>query len=181
MADDIPLDYLHERLDFDPATGVFKWKYWPDAWKGWNERFADAEAFRNPGKDGRRHADLRVGPGGSRFATNASRVAWAMHYGYWPCHEIHHLNGRLDDLRLVNLVDQSHLTNMRSMCRPHTNTSGSVGVGYHKRDKRFRAQIEVHGKSVHLGNFRTIQEARAARAAADQRHGFTSCHGRERG
>jgi hypothetical protein len=38
-------------------------------------------------------------------------------------------------------------------------TSGYKGVSYHKRDKRWQAQFCYHGDTIHLGNYKTKEEA----------------------
>ena len=43
------------------------------------------------------------------------------------------------------------------------NTSGYVGIYWHKRGKKWRASISVNNKLIHLGLFPTVQEAVLAR------------------
>ena len=49
-----------------------------------------------------------------------------------------------------------------------SNTSGFRGVSWHKRDKRWAAQIKRDGVTKHIGYFATYEEAVAARLAAEE-------------
>lgn len=42
------------------------------------------------------------------------------------------------------------------------NTSGIRGVHWRKKDKRWRAQIKINGKKVHLGDFKNKTDAALA-------------------
>lgn len=57
-------------------------------------------------------------------------------------------------------------TNARNRKTPRNNTSGYMGVTWHKRDRKWVAQIMVKGRHIHLGYFSTAEEAAAAYATA---------------
>jgi hypothetical protein len=57
------------------------------------------------------------------------------------------------------------------------NTSGTCGVSWCKSQKKWKVQIKVGGKMIHLGYFPNIDDAKAARAAASARYGFSDRHG----
>lgn len=42
------------------------------------------------------------------------------------------------------------------------------GVYYHSRDKKWMAQIMIHGNRHYLGSYKTLVEANAARKGADK-------------
>ncbi|WP_390549878.1 HNH endonuclease [Qipengyuania sp. MTN3-11] len=159
-------------MDYDPETGVMTWKSCDEFPRQWNTRYAGKPAFSTPTARGY----LQGSVDGQMLAGH--RVAWAITHGAWPTHEIDHINGDRSDNRLINLRDIPHIQNQRNMIINRSNTSGVMGVNYHKRDRRWRAFIEVRGKSVHLGNFKTINEAAAARKAAERKHGFMPEHGK---
>jgi hypothetical protein len=50
------------------------------------------------------------------------------------------------------------------------NTSGHVGVYWFKPQKSWKAQMQVNGKFMHLGYFKTKEEAIAARQAAGEKY-----------
>jgi hypothetical protein len=43
------------------------------------------------------------------------------------------------------------------------NTSGSKGVSFHKRKKKWHTQIAIGGKRIHIGYFTEINDAIEAR------------------
>ena len=75
--------------------------------------------------------------------------------------------------------DQS--TNSMNAARPSHNTSGHIGVSFEKRRKRWEAHIGVPGtgRKKRLGYFDEIEEAVAARKAAERQFGYHKNHGRE--
>jgi HNH endonuclease len=97
----------------------------------------------------------------------AHRVAWFLSYGYWP-KEIDHINGKVDDNRLINLREGTHEDNMQNRNIQGNNNSGVLGIWYEPDKKRWRAAITVHGKRMWLGIFKTKDEATAARQQAER-------------
>ena len=70
---------------------------------------------------------------------------------------VDHINSNKSDNRLENL----RIIPQRANCsRERTLKSGMpVGVCYYKRTGKYRAQIEINNKQVHLGLFKTPEEA----------------------
>jgi len=106
------------------------------------------------------------------------RIAWALHYGEWPSDEIDHINGNKSDNRISNLRVVSPRENSQNRKRPKTNSSGSIGVHYHKRSMSWHARIMVDGKRHHLGSFNTSGEASEAYDRAAKKFNFHENHGR---
>ncbi|MFH1642100.1 MAG: AP2 domain-containing protein [Nanoarchaeota archaeon] len=50
------------------------------------------------------------------------------------------------------------------------NTTGAIGVSWHKGNKRYRAEIRVPNKRINLGYFDTLEEAKKARKQAEQKY-----------
>jgi hypothetical protein len=165
-------EYLRQRLEYDPVTGALTWKEFHPIHKGWNERWAGKPAFAGCNGNGYRQGAID----GQMLLGH--RVAWAIHYGRWPSQALDHINGNRAENRLDNLREVTPTENNRNMKKFVSNTSGATGVSYHKRDKRYRAFVSAGDKSVHLGNYLTFDEARAAREAAEREMGFTERHGR---
>lgn len=138
----------------------------------WNARFAGKEALCTLSVHGYLCGTVDGQP------VLAHRAIWAYVHGAWPVADIDHVNGCKTDNSPENLRDVPHKDNQRNMCRHRSNTSGVMGVNWHKRDQRWRAFIEIEGKSIHLGNFVSRDEAIAARAAADSKYGFHDGHGK---
>lgn len=70
---------------------------------------------------------------------------------------VDHINGNRVDNRAVNL----------RKCTARENCMNRLVKGFHRNDKnrksvRYRARVRIDGKSVHLGNFKTPEEARSA-------------------
>lgn len=91
-------------------------------------------------------------------------IAWTLHYGASPAEGvIDHRDRDIANNRITNLFIASKRVNGINRDAPSNNTSGVKGVS-HRRNK-YRAYID--GKS--LGVFHTLEEAVAARRAAEMR------------
>lgn len=163
--------YIRERLDYDPETGVFVWR-WCEAMRvQWNARYAGTVAgadhphgYRQIRIDGRKHL--------------AHRMAWVIATGEWPDADIDHISGIKTDNRLSNLRAVSHAENQRNQAVPKNNTSGTVGVCWDKALGKWHARIKADGRHIHLGYFTGLADAVAARKAAEITYGFHANHGR---
>jgi hypothetical protein len=86
--------------------------------------------------------------------------------------EVDHINGNGLDNRKTNLRLATSSQNRWNTRKQTNNTSGFKGVYYHKRSKKWRAQIKLSRKKFHLGHFNTPEEAYAAYCVANERlHG----------
>ncbi len=140
--------------------------------KSWNTRFSGKEAFNYVHTSGYKIGSIHGHP------YRSQRVAFAIYYGRWPENEIDHIDGVRTDNCIKNLRDVWHATNTRNRKRPNTNTSGFMGVSWSKCDAMWCARIKVDGARIFLGNYNDIEEAAAARKAADVKYNFHSNHGR---
>lgn len=170
---------LRQLLTYEPETGKLLWKPRPRemfgsqrAFSTWNARFAGREAFTARLADGRRHGKIY----GKSYV--AHRVAWCMHLGRWPSQHIDHINGDPADNRIVNLRDVSQAENARNQRRRKNNTSGCMGVYWGSKEGKWRAKITQDGRTRHLGLFRCLTAAVAARKSAECEFGFHKNHGR---
>ena len=75
---------------------------------------------------------------------------------------INHINHKRDDNRICNLEIVSNQENCQYQQIPKNNTSGVKGVYWDKRDKKWRAEICLNGKSIYLGCFDDIEIAKNA-------------------
>jgi len=88
-------------------------------------------------------------------------VAWALAHGFDPGEmEIDHINRNRLDNRISNLRIATRTQNRQN--------NRYAGVFLNK--KYFRARIAVDGVEIHLGCFRTFDEARAARREAELKY-----------
>ena len=80
-----------------------------------------------------------------------------------------HANWVRSDNRPGNLRLATNTENVQHRSGPgKNNTSGVVGVYWHKAAGKWCAGIRVNGKNVHLGLFTDIKQAALARTAAEQ-------------
>lgn len=152
---------VRELLDYDPETGVFRWRVKQG-------RKAAGAIAGSPD-----HGYVRIGIKGHHYY--AHQLAWLWMMGRWAT-EIDHKNRNPADNRWRNLRAVSHRANGRNQVLRNTNSSGATGVFRHKSGV-FHPYIHLDGHKYHLGTFQTFEEARAARHAAQDQHGFSVSHG----
>jgi len=100
----------------------------------------------------------RVSLFGQRYL--AHRLAWFYVHGVWPEKHIDHINGDKGDNRISNLREADDRINMENMRKAKSsNKVGLLGVHLHKQSGRWRARIEVRGKTLHLGLYGTPEIA----------------------
>lgn len=123
---------------------------------------------------GKRYIFVRIH--GETFA--AHRLILFMETGVWPPQEVDHINGDGLDNRLVNLRLATRVQNCRNRRLPSNNTSGHIGVSWHTSKQRWRVQIKNgHRHHIHVGEFKTIEEAIVARKQAEICIGYHINHG----
>lgn len=108
---------------------------------------------------------------------SAHRLAWLYVYGFMP-KMIDHINGNRSDNRICNLREANHSTNAMNRKISTNNKCGVKGVRWAASNKKWRAQIVVSGKHIHLGMFLNINDAEnAVVSARNQLHGEFANHG----
>lgn len=75
---------------------------------------------------------------------------------------IDHINGNGLDNTRKNLRPCSNKENCRNQGLRSNNKSGIKGVGWQKREKKWRARIDVDGKCISLGYYSDIADAEKA-------------------
>lgn len=110
----------------------------------------------------------------------AHRVIWFLYYGSWPTYQIDHINGLPDDNRIENLRDVPAKINAKNQKMRFDNTSGFVGVYFHKPTGKWQARVFSDGKAKSLGLFLTKEEAYEVRKRFAKDLGFHENHGRHR-
>jgi hypothetical protein len=169
---DLSIERLRQFVVYEPDTGRLFWR--PRGNIAWDIRYAGTVALHCLNSGGYRSGSV------DRVSVKAHRAAWALQHGRWPT-EIDHINGRRADNRLENLREVSRATNCRNRGLRNDNMSGIVGVGFHLRSGKWRARIQIDGRSVSLGSFWRKQDAINARRLAEIRHGFGPNHGAKHG
>ena len=162
----ITFEEANELLRYDPETGKLYWKVsrGSKAKAGSEAGYIDATGYR------------RVTVNRKLYLTH--RIAWLLTHGTWPENQIDHIDGDGNNNRLSNLRDVEQTHNQRNAKKRKDNTSGILGVGWHKCSKKWIARIVVDGKRVHLGIFDDIFHAIAVRKQAERDYNFHPNHGR---
>ena len=155
-------DRLRQLLSYDASTGIFTRRI------SQTNRVKVGDIAGSPNQKG--YINIMVD--GRLYPSH--RLAWLYVHGEWPRAQIDHINGTKTDNRIANLREATNSQNMQNMRTARSdNTSGLLGVRWHKRDKRWHARIMVDGKARHLGSFGSSDDAQAAYLAAKrQLHDF---------
>src|SRR5690606_7503124 len=95
----------------------------------------------------------------------AHRLAWLHHYGCWPAGPIDHINRLPGDNRIENLRDAGLVVNAHNVVKTRAR-SGERGVSWFSQYRKWKACIQVKGVKHFLGQFDTVEEAKAAYTAA---------------
>ena len=181
--DDLTYEYLHSILTYDSETGKLYHKPRPRdmfksdrVWKIWNTRYANQKAGTEY-ESTKGYWVVQLDIFGKK--RKAHRVIWFMQYGEWPKDQIDHINGDSTDNRIENLRDVTHKENSLNRKLPCNNTSGTLGVSFDKKCKKWESYIMVNYTKISLGFFTHKEDAIAARKEAEIKYGFHENHGRE--
>lgn len=166
--------FLRKLFRYEPETGKLYWlPRTPDMFKDakrskehacamWNANNANKEAGSK-----KRHIDVKIN---SEFY-KAHRIIWAIYYGETPEKTPDHINGNGLDNRIINLREATTSQQRMNSVVPSNNTTGAKGVYIDKRrNNKFYAKIVVDKKSIHLGYFESLNDAIAARKAAEMKY-----------
>jgi hypothetical protein len=93
------------------------------------------------------------------------RLAWLYVHGSWPADQIDHVNRDRADNRIANLREATQSQNQQN--RLTKTSTGTVGVIWHARDARWQVTIRANGARKHLGQFKDLGAAVAARKQAE--------------
>lgn len=165
------IEYMRDRLIYDPLSGSFVWRRCALMAHAWNQKHAGNAAFIT------RHSNGYLIGAIDNRKLYAHDVAWAIHTGAWHEDDIDHDNGVRSDNRIINLRAVDRSANMRNQRLRTDNTSGVTGVSWCVAANKWAAQIAIGGKHVHLGLFPDIKDAADARRLADVQYGFHRRHG----
>lgn len=153
-------ELLRERLNYDPATGEWTWRWSPSL------KIKRGMPAGNVAGNGRCYIALTIDGRSERFL--AHRLSWFWLHGEWPDVNVVPKNGDYLDFREGNLVLESPAeTASKGHVRPTRAGSGIKGVGFDKRRGKWFAYIDRDYRRKSLGQFDTVEEARAARKAAE--------------
>lgn len=153
-------EIVREFLDYNPETGVFRWKFrdrkWftsDRSWKSWNGKNAGKSAGTKR-SDGYRRITILD----KRYL--AHRLAWLYVYREWPQNHIDHINHQTDNNRIENLRDVTQSQNQWNGSG-RTGTSQYKGVSWSKHANKGEAYLTINSKQ-HLGYFTVEKDAARA-------------------
>lgn len=166
-------EHLLSILDYNPKTGIFRWKYAQPLCK----KSPNAGDIAGTTIDHKGYLNIVIG----KYTYKAHRLARFYYYKEWPCHDsdIDHIddnpkNNSINNLRLV-----TGMQNSRNRKKHVNNSSGTTGVYWHKHNKKWVAAIgnglRRNGRALYdcLGYFDNYEDAVAARKEAEIRYGYT--------
>lgn len=139
---------IKKLLSYNPETGEFHW------------------VVKRKGTDKSKRAGTINGLGYRQITIDGksyleSRLAWLYMTGEWPENEIDHINNIRDDNRFCNLRAATSSQNKANTKREKTiNKDLPRGVTKHKG--KYQSQSSKDGKTVYIGRFETIDEAKKA-------------------
>lgn len=156
---------LKEQLHYDPDTGVFM------------RLIAHAQCVKVGDIAGGLHnmGYIKINVLGNPYL--AHRLAILYMTGAFPESEIDHINHNRADNRFINLRPVTHSINHHNISMHSRNTSGFNGVSWDKSRNKWCASIYTNGKHHHLGRFLNLEDAIAARKAANIKYSFHPLHG----
>jgi hypothetical protein len=158
-------EQLREYISYNPVLGTFTWV----------QTTSSRVQMGNPAgginsRDGYHEVTLH----GKHWYGH--RLAWYLTHGVLP-RMIDHVNQDRGDNRISNLREVSYSDNAKNCGVSKNSTTKVTGVyPMPKNSGKWRAQITVNYKSIHLGVFDTQEEAIAARTAAKIEHKFHRNH-----
>lgn len=148
---------LKERLRYDPETNEFTWL------KSYNNSVTGQLAGSV-----NRNGYVSIEVDGMRYY--AHRLAWLYMTGNMPFGVIDHKDRNKTRNVFSNLRDVTIRENTTNQVRPQRNSSTGVRGVMPYRLGGYAAQICVHGVSMHLGVFRTIEAAEQVYLAARSKY-----------
>ena len=173
----ITAEALREIMDYEPDTGLFRWRDTFAAGACSARRPGDRALMPRPGqvitgtKNGSGYVVISLYGRSYYF----HRLAWLHVHGAFPAKglSIDHINGKAADNRLCNLRVGTHAQNLANVRLIRTNnTSGYRGVSWHPQNREWRASIWCDGKSYHSKTYKNILDAVKWRdAKAKELHG----------
>jgi hypothetical protein len=153
-----PLPLLRERFNYCAETGKLTYR------RRVSQRRKEGDEAGFVHWTGYKYVKLIAGDSKAQVAVH--RIAWALHNGVLPPTdmEIDHidrnkLNNRASNLRLVTRSE-----NVRNTARSISHDAGR-GVSLDSKKKNWRAYTYESGKQIHIGTFKTAEQARFAVAA----------------
>lgn len=152
-----------ELLDYDPATGIFRWKVERNSYGGKIRPGQEAGGINPIG-----YVQIKL----FGLYYRAQQIAWLVMTGEWPPsgREVDHINRNRADNAWANLRLATRSQNNMNAGLRSDNKSGQKGVGQRKDTGRWYARVTVDRRVILLGHFDSFDDAVAARRAAERQY-----------
>jgi HNH endonuclease len=144
----ITRERVMELLDYDPETGIFRWKVHrrpqspPGTIAGWHS-----------GKKAQ-----RIELEGENYL--AHRLAWFYVHGIWP-EQIDHINGDRSDNRIANLRPANNSQNQANMAAKSNNSTGYRGISLRRGSYIVQLCKTENGKKRKITKrFKVLEDAK---------------------
>jgi HNH endonuclease/AP2 domain len=141
---------LHSLLDYDRATGIFRWKVPPPPRSSRKADVGDVAGYRLG-----EYVGIFI-DGRTYFA---HVLAWFYVHGVWAPDDIDHIDLDKAHNAIDNLRPATRSLNMANAAKHRDNASGYKGVSWHRRQRRWNARVTKNGKTINLGSYETAQDA----------------------
>ena len=169
---------LLQLLHYCPETGLFKWhkrdpKYFSKEWmcRRWNHQYANKPAGSHRPSDGYLRISLKPYRDIPKRIYYGHRLACLYMNGHFPLDEMDYIDGNVYNLKWSNLRPATRSQQrMNTKLLKDRNVSGVTGVFWDNTYGKWTAHINADGKTIHLGNFNTFDEAVNARREAENKH-----------
>ena len=154
--------YLKSLLHYNRKTGIFKWRArWKHNGRSIGRENKIAGTLHHHG-----YIHIKI----NRKLHLAHRLAWLYVYGYFPEHQIDHIDQIRNHNWISNLREATRSCNAQNCKISILNKSGITGVRWGKGNKRWRAYIGSNGKLINLGYYRNKLKAAKARLKAEKKY-----------
>jgi len=168
-----------EFLSYNEETGNLIWKKRDRKWfnydrtcNAWNARFSGTIAGNTqPDSSGKKYRRISI----FHSVYLVHRVIYLMKTGFWPEHEIDHIDGNGCNNKWNNIRNVTSYENSKNSRLRNDNKSGTQGVN--RCRNKWQAEIQVKGEKVYLGQFFYFIIACAHRKQAEINYGFHKNHG----
>jgi len=159
---------LKERISYNAKTGVVIWKAQKDMCNIGNPILGeDSHGYKIINIDGKCY--------------KLHRIIWLYETGEFP-NIVDHIDHNRNNNIFTNLLNGSKQDNEKNKTKQINNSSGYNGIYIVQRKygEKYKAQITVNMKNIHLGCFDLIDDAIAARKDANVKYGFNENHGNDK-
>jgi hypothetical protein len=146
----LSIERLHELFELDREKGQLRRRITI------NSRARAGDVAGTLGSNGRQQVRIA----GRSYII--SRLIYAIDRGEWPFGEVDHRDRNKSNDRPENLRETTRSENEFNKKPGKLNTSGVIGVSWHKAAQKWLAHIAIDGRPKHLGYFTDIDTATLA-------------------